>query len=153
MLDPGELQLMSGIGDVIRLAVAPVFLLSGVGTMLMLFTNRLARAVDRSRELERLAAGANSPQVRRGLQENLASLARRGRLLSTAITLAAICALLVSVVVVALFLGAALQIGVGLLIGALFVGAMLSFTAAILCFLREVYIATRTLRSGLHRLR
>ena len=55
--------------------------------------------------------------------------------------------------VVVLFLGESLQIGVGLLIGALFIGAMLSFIGAILCFLREVFIATRTLRSGLHRLR
>ena len=151
-LEPGELQLMSGIGDVIRLAVAPVFLLTGVGTMLMLFTNRLARAVDRSRELERQATSATGPHGRRELQENLAVLAQRRRLLNTAITLAAICALLVSVVVMALFLGAALKIGVGLLIGALFVGAMLSFIGAILCFLREVFIATSNLRIGLRKL-
>jgi len=55
-------------------------------------------------------------------------------------------------VVMALFLGAALKIGVGLLIGALFVGAMLSFIGAILCFLREVFIATSNLRIGLRKL-
>jgi hypothetical protein len=152
-LDPGELQLTSDIGDVIRLAVAPVFLLTGVGTMLTVLTNRLARAVDRARALEREAvAGAEADRVLE-LHRSLATLAQRGRLLSVAIALCTICALLVSLVIMVLFLGAALKIGVGLLIGALFVGAMLSFTGAILCFLREVFIATRTLRSGLHRLR
>ena len=42
------------ITHVIQLAVAPVFLLTGVGTLLAVLTNRLARAVDRSRVVEKL---------------------------------------------------------------------------------------------------
>ena len=147
-----DLPSMQGIGEVIRLAVAPVFLITGVATMLALFSNRLARTIDRSMEFQRLAAAAtNEPQRVIELRVRLAALARRARLLSSAITLATVCGLLVSVVVVLLFVGEALHIHVGFVIGILFIAAMLSFIAAILCFLREVYVATQTIRSGLYR--
>jgi len=132
---------VQGVGDVIRLAVAPVFLLSGVGIMLTVLTNRLARVVDRSRDME------HKPET----QPALDALVRRGRLLSHAIALCTICALLVSVVVVVLFLGESFNFRVAYIIDALFIAAMLSFIGAILYFLREVFIATATLRIGLHR--
>jgi hypothetical protein len=51
---------ISDIGHMIQLAIAPVFLLTGVGTNLMVLTNRLARIIDRSRALEdRLDIGHN----------------------------------------------------------------------------------------------
>jgi Protein of unknown function (DUF2721) len=152
MTEGMDLPSMQGIGEVIRLAVAPVFLISGVGTMLALFSNRLARAIDRSMEFQRLSAAAtNEPQRLNDLRVRLDALARRARLLSSAITLATICGLLVSVVVVLLFVGEALHVRVGFVIGIVFIGAMVSFIAAILCFLREVYVATQTIRSGLYR--
>jgi hypothetical protein len=43
---------ISDIGHVIQLAIAPVFLLTGVATKLTVLTNRLARIIDRSRVLE-----------------------------------------------------------------------------------------------------
>ena len=87
------------------------------------------------------------------LHRQLANLARRGRLLSLAITLGTICALLVSIVIVVLFLGESFKFRISWLVDALFIAAMLSFIGAILCFLREVFIATTTLRIGPHRLR
>lgn len=146
-----DLPSMQGIGEVIRLAVAPVFLITGVGTMLALFSNRLARVIDRSLEFERLIAAAKEPERAERLRVRLAALAQRGRLLSRAITLATLCGLLVSVVVVLLFLGNALKVGVGYLIGTLFTLAMVSFIASILFFLRDVFVATKSLRAGLHR--
>jgi hypothetical protein len=53
-----EFQL-GDISHTIQLAIAPVFLLTGVGTKLAVLTNRLARIIDRSRVLEdRLHAGS-----------------------------------------------------------------------------------------------
>ena len=153
MIDGGETSAVQGVGDVIRLAVAPVFLLSGVGIMLTVFTNRLARAVDRARELERSAAQVPEADRVQELLAPLATLARRGRLLSFAITLCTICALLVSVVVVVLFLGESFNFRISYAIDALFIAAMLSFIGAILCFLREVFIATAALRIGLREQR
>jgi hypothetical protein len=142
---------VEGVGDVIRLAVAPVFLLSGVGIMLTVFTNRLARAVDRARELERSAHGIPEGERVAELHKPLATLAVRGQLLSYAIALCTVCALLVSVIIVVLFLGQSFNMRVTYVIDTLFITAMLSFIGAILCFLREVFIATTNLRIGLRR--
>lgn len=151
MGDITDLPSMQGIGEVIRLAVAPVFLITGVGTMLALFSSRLARVIDRSLEFERLIMAAKDPERTERLRARLAALAHRGRLLSRAITLATLCGLFVSVVVVLLFLGNALKFGVGYIIGILFTLAMVSFIASILYFLRDVFVATKSLRAGLHR--
>jgi len=83
----------------------------------------------------------------------LLTLALRSRLLSYAIALCTICALLVSMVVVSLFLGALLDLNLSLVIAILFIVAMLSIIAGLLFFLREVFVATRTLRIGLRAAR
>ena len=150
MIDASETA-PQGVGDVIRLAVAPVFLLSGVGIMLTVLTNRLARAVDRARDMERRVHEAAPGDGSEDLHESLATLARRGQLLSYAIALCTICALLVSVVVVVLFLGESFNFRITIAVDALFIAAMLSFIGAILCLLREVFIATANLRIGLRR--
>lgn len=144
---------VQGVGEVIQLAVTPVFLLSGVATMLTVFTSRLARAVDRARDLERLVGSVPVAEHGRELHEPLATLAQRGRLLSYAIALATICALLVSIVVMVLFMSESFNFRVSYVINALFIAAMVSFIGAILCFLREVFLATSTLRIGLRQSR
>lgn len=40
------------VAHAIQLAVAPVFLLSGIGAMLVVMTNRLGRIIDRARVIE-----------------------------------------------------------------------------------------------------
>jgi hypothetical protein len=142
---------VQGVGDVIRLAVAPVFLLSGVGIMLTVFTNRLARAVDRAREHERSVREEASEERREALHDQLDTLAVRARLLGLAIALCTVTALLVSLVIVVLFLGESFAFRVAWLVDALFIAAMLCFIGAILCFLREVFVATRALRIGLRK--
>ena len=152
MLDTAAGQIQS-IGEVIRQAVAPVFLLAGVGTMLMVLTNRLARAVDRARQLEsrRAEGAAGKTAIEDELREPLRVLARRAQLLSYAIALLTVCALLVSMVIVTLFLGAFFDFGIVRTIGALFILAMVAFVSALLCFLREVFMATASMRSGIRR--
>jgi hypothetical protein len=136
------------IGEVVRTAVAPVFLLSGVGVTLTMLTNRLARVVDRARLLERTEYDTHEQEMQ-DLQHSLQLLATRARMLGRAITLCTFCALLVSMVVVALFVGAFVQFHLSLIIAVLFIVAMLSFIGGLLLFLREVFVATRTLRIGL----
>jgi hypothetical protein len=136
------------VGEVVRLAVAPVFLLSSVGVTLTLLAGRLARVVDRARALE-LGAGHTHESELGELGGRLSTLALRARLLGGAITLCTICALLVSMVVVALFLGALLNFRLSVVIAVLFIVAMLSFIGGLTLFLREVFVATRTLRIGL----
>jgi len=138
------------IGEVIRSAVAPVFLLSGVGVMLSVLTSRLARAVDRARLLEGGEHGTSERDMA-ALKAQLLVLARRARLLSSAIALSTICSLLVALVIITLFLGSFFEFNFSTVIATLFIVAMVSFTGALLCFLREVFVATAALRIGLRR--
>ncbi len=141
---------IEGVGDVIRLAVAPVFLLTGVGTMLAVLTNRLARVVERARVIESRADAAPAAE-RSALLQPLDAIAVRARLLNIAITLLTLCALLVSMVVITLFLGAFFDFPLTRIIALLFIAAMVSFVGALLCFLREVFVATAALRIGPQR--
>jgi hypothetical protein len=136
------------VAEVVRTAVAPVFLLSGVGVTLTLLTNRLARVVDRARALER-SEGETLESDLQELHSRLETLARRARLLGRSIAMCTVCALLVSMVVVALFVGAFVNFHLALVIAVLFVLAMFSFIGGLLLFLREVFLATRSLRIGL----
>jgi|SRR5580658_1578778 hypothetical protein len=136
------------VAEVVRTAVAPVFLLSGVGVTLTMLTNRLARVVDRARALESSEIHTHEHDINE-LTLRLATLARRARLLGSSITMCTICALLVCMVVVALFVAAFVNIHLSLVIAILFVVAMFSFIAGLLLFLREVFVATRALRIGL----
>jgi Protein of unknown function (DUF2721) len=134
------------VAHVIQSALAPVFLISGVGVMLGVLTNRLARIVDRARvwetEIEKASHRAPDLDVR------LEALARRARYINSAITMCAVSALLVALVVVALFANAFLAVDLSGLIAILFVAAMLALTGAFLAFLIEVRIATATIRIG-----
>jgi hypothetical protein len=135
------------IARVIQLAVAPVFLLSGVGVFLTLLANRLARVIDRSRTLEEhLPAATAGDQA--DVRGRLATLAHRARLISLAIALGTCCALLVCTVVAALFLGAFLTLDVSAAVAVLFITAMMAFIGALIAFLREVFLATASLRIG-----
>ena len=146
-MDSGLGSQLIGIGEVVRQAVAPVFLLSGVGVTLTLLTNRLARVVDRARTLERDESRTHESDMLE-LHGSLFTLASRARLLSHAIALCTICALLVSMVVVTLFLGALLNFPLGAIVATLFIIAMFSFIGGLVFFLREIFVSTRALRIG-----
>lgn len=132
---------LGDISHIIQLAIAPVFLLTGVGTNLLVLTNRLARIIDRSRVLEdRIDAAVKEEQVR-SLNE-LVILYRRAHLINRAITLSTTCALLICVVIAALFIGDALGLGLATFIAMLFVLAMLALIGSFVYLLREIFVAT-----------
>jgi hypothetical protein len=137
---------ISSIAGAIQLSVAPVFLLTGVGAILGVLTNRLARIVDRSRVLhDRLKA---EPDTAGGVQDEVTKLAERARLVNRAIGMCTFGALLVCVVIVALFVSAFANAHLGEVIALAFTGAIVALIGALVTFLRETYLATRTLRSG-----
>jgi uncharacterized protein DUF2721 len=144
------MQNSPGITDIahsIQLAVAPVFLLSGVGIILTVLTNRLARIIDRARSLEtRLETAADS--VAAPVHTELRVLSRRARLIHRAITLSTVCALLICLVIVTLFAGVALGRDLSQLIVVLFITALAAFIGGLLAFLLEIRSATVSLRFG-----
>lgn len=139
---------LGDVSHIIQLAIAPVFLLTGVGTNLMVLTNRLARIIDRSRVLEEHLQATGEPDPPRYGAE-LETLYSRAHLINRAITLSTSCALLVCLVIAALFLGDALDLKLAKLIALLFVLAMMTLIGSFVYLLREIFIATNTL--SLHR--
>lgn len=130
----------------IQLAVAPVFLVTGVSSLLGVLTGRLARVIDRARALEERHAAGQEEDAQ--LLADLLVLARRARLINWAISLCTACALLVCAVVASLFLGAFLDVGVQGVVGWLFVVAMALLIGGLVIFLREILLATASLQIG-----
>jgi hypothetical protein len=142
-----EFSDVSAVAHVIQLAVAPVFLLTGIGAILAVMTNRLGRIIDRARVLEARLEGA-SPKTLATLRADLATLSLRAKLIGRAITLCTTTALLVCTVIAILFLSAFLHFDASIPVALLFVAAMLAFFLGLLWFLREIFVATASLRIG-----
>jgi hypothetical protein len=138
---------ITAVAHVIQLAVAPVFLLTGVGAMLGVLAQRLGRIIDRARILEERLSVA-SEEFRPHALGELDLLSRRARLINRAIGLCTTCALLICAVIVTLFVGAFLKTDASLVIGLLFVAAMLALFVGLLMFLGEIRLATTGLRIG-----
>ena len=136
------------ISHLIQAALAPVFLLSGVGVTLGVMTNRLTRVVDRARMLEDQLS--RHPADTHQIHEDLRVLARRARCIHTAIGLCGCSAVLIALVVITLFANDFFGSGLAGTIALLFVGAMLLITGAYVACLIEVRLATRALRIGPH---
>ncbi|MBC7984526.1 MAG: DUF2721 domain-containing protein [Candidatus Obscuribacterales bacterium] len=138
---------VTSIGQVIQLAVAPVFLLTGVGATLNVLASRIGRIIDRARIMEEQLLAA-SPELETVLHDRLRVLSKRAKLVNRAIGLSVLSGILVSLVVAALFVSAAFEIDLSLPIAIAFVIALLSLATALIYFLREVFIATESLRFG-----
>jgi hypothetical protein len=132
---------ITSVSHVIQLAVAPVFLLSGVGAILAVLINRLGRIVDRYRYLEigKLKAGEDAAVM---ADVEMAILSRRARLIHWAISLCTVGALFICIVIATLFIGSMMHVGVSQAIALMFVAAMLALIAGLLSFLREIALAT-----------
>ena len=133
---------ISDIGHVIQLAIAPVFLLTGVATKLTVLTNRLARIIDRTRVLEdRLQIGPDESYT-----SELDILYGRAHLINAAITLSTGCGLLVCLVIAMLFLGDTTSLPLDRFIAGSFVLAMFSLIGSFVYLLREILIASKHMR-------
>lgn len=131
------------IAHAIQLAIAPVFLLTGIAGLLGVMANRLARVIDRGRWL-----ATSWPQlehrVRASARREVECLERRRKLASWSINFCTAAALLVCLVIAALFLEEFTATNLRWAAGALFVLAMLSLIGGLSSFLREVYLATHS---------
>ena len=136
---------VSTIAHLIQLSIAPVFLLAGVGAILNVLANRLARVVDRVRRLEEDFAGASAVGQRLARSE-LTRLGKRMKLVNWSISACTASALCICLVVAVMFVGGLGEIGIGRVIAALFVLAMALLTVSLVLFLLEVRMAARTLR-------
>ncbi|CAG0944866.1 DUF2721 domain-containing protein [Geobacter sp.] len=142
-----ELYDISNISNAIHLAVAPVFLLTGIGALLGVMTSRLGRVIDRARLLEGRLENA-APEDAASITAHLGILARRAKLINLAITCCTMTALLICSVIALLFSGSFVQFNIAIPVALLFILAMLLLVMGLLWFLREIFIATGSLRIG-----
>jgi hypothetical protein len=138
---------LTDITRVIQLAIAPVFLLTAIGTLIAVLNVRLGRNVDRRRVLEEdLRGTADNKQTdeQRVRQRETRLLTRRIRLTYFAMLSAGFGALLVCLVVAGSFVGALVAVDISREIAVLFILAMFAVIGCLGMFLREVYLAVTT---------
>jgi hypothetical protein len=138
---------LTDITRVIQLAIAPVFLLTAIGTLIAVLNVRLGRNVDRRRVIEedlRRTADNKQTDEQRVRQRETRLLTRRIRLIYFAMLSAGFGALLVCLVVAGSFVGALVAVDISREIAVLFILAMFAVIGCLGMFLREVYLAVTT---------
>jgi len=133
---------LDGLAHAIQLAVAPVFLLSGIAALLAVLTNRLARIIDRLRSL---------PADDDAAVREAAILGARIQAINRAITFCTYGALLVAGVVATMFIGVVFGVDLTAVVATAFVLAMGALIAGLTSFLAEIHLTTRQWRAELRR--
>jgi hypothetical protein len=133
------------VSSIIEIALAPVFLLTGIAAVLSMLTVRLARVVDRWRLLDGRVKKMSEDERAPIISESRI-IWRRIKLISWSIRLAVTSALLVCVIISLLFLGDFAAPFVGGSIAYLFVATMVVMTLSFSTLLAEVSISTKWLR-------
>ena len=135
----------STVAQIVQLAVAPVFLLAGIGAFLNVCTGRLSRIVDRARNIEPDLLAARGAEHDRLLAE-IRTLDRRMALVSRAIFLSVLAAVLICAVVVLLFAAGLTGTHFGTPIALLFIAAMVAIGVGFAVFLIETRVGSRSVR-------
>lgn len=133
---------ISDIAHVVQLAVAPVFLLTGVGAILSVLTTRMGRVIDRAHRIHGWIEDGKNPSH---YQTELGSLSQRLNIIHHAITLCSLSAFLVCSVVFTIFVGSYAEVRIGGAVAFLFAAAMIMLIGALGLFMSEVQIARRNI--------
>ena len=131
------------VSKAIQLALAPVFLLTGIAGILNVIATRLARIIDRGRALTE--GGVHLSDANQ-LAFELSTLEQRRHFASIAITSCTIAALLLCMVIGTLFLEVMLDVPLKWLIGILFAASTLGLVVGLAYFLREVHLAMQSVQ-------
>jgi hypothetical protein len=143
MLLPSEL---SAVSHGIQLAIAPVFLLNAVAAMIGAVAGRLARIVDRARQIEAwIDDTPTAPKLQRWKDE-LRLLRQRSLLVNWCIALLILCAILIGSTIVLLFFGETLEVNVARMATVSFMAGVVFFLFALLCFFAETLLSAKILK-------
>ncbi len=143
-LPPAETSVTT-VAQIIQLAVAPVFLLAGIGAFLNVCAGRLSRIVDRARSVEELLLASRGSEHDRHLAD-IRTLDKRMGLVSWAIFLSVLAAVLICLVVVLLFAASLAGAHFGPAVALLFIASMISIALGFAVFLLETRVGSRAVR-------
>lgn len=135
---------ISTVAATIQTAIAPVFLLAGIGAILNVLAGRLARIVDRARVLEKLHPASTGPEHDRHVWE-LRLLDRRISVINASLSLCVLSAVAVCLVVALLFVGSLSGLQIGRIIAVAFIVSMVVLTIGLGLFLVEVRMSLRAI--------
>ena len=135
---------LNTVAATIQIAIAPVFLLAGIGAILNVLAGRLSRIIDRTRILESLHPRSTGPEHDRHVWE-LRILDKRISVINAALSLCVASAVAVCVVVALLFVARIVNLHIGLAVAVLFIGTMAMLTTGLILFLVEVRISLRAI--------
>ena len=133
---------LNAIYHAIQLAIAPVFMLTAIGTIINALAGRLARAVDRRRTIEEILP-AYDGEKKEAFELELRVLRSRTILVMRAIAAAVWSAIFICLLIGTTFADAFLNIQLARVVAALFVFAVIALTIALLFFMREVWLAAQ----------
>jgi ABC-type nickel/cobalt efflux system permease component RcnA len=136
---------VTAIAQTIQLSLAPVFLLAGIGAVLNVLAGRLARVIDRARELERLHPTTSGHEHDRHVTE-LRLLDRRMGVINAALYLCVSSAIAVCSVVALLFVGELATLRIGTIVALIFIAAMALLVTGLVMFLVEVRMSLHATR-------
>jgi hypothetical protein len=128
---------LTTVVNTIQIAIAPVFLLAGIGAILNVMVGRLARIIDRARVVEALHPRSSGPEHDRHVWE-LRLIDKRVTVINNAIFLCVASALAVCLVVALLFVSQLTKLHFGPIVAIFFILAMLLLMGALILFLVEV---------------
>jgi hypothetical protein len=137
---------------IIQLAITPVILISGMGGLMISLTNRMGRIVDRTRTLAGQVRAARGDE-REHLESQLDIMWRRAVLIRLAVTFNGLSMLVSCFLVVAIFAAAIFHWDLGFAMLGLFGASIALLIAALIAFLRDIYVSLRALRLEVGRAR
>ena len=143
MLLPSEL---SAVAQGIQLAIAPVFLLNAVAAMIGAVAGRLARIIDRARQIEVWMEESPDALKMQRWEDDLRLLRRRSTLVNLCIALLILCAILIGSTIVLLFFGETLEIKFARTATVTFMVGIVSFLLALICFFAETLLSAKILK-------
>jgi len=141
LIDP---TVAHSVSDLIKLSVAPVFLLAAVAGLLNVFIGRLARIMDQVYKLDRQE---QKESITAKMIFRRKFLTMRMSNINLAIFFCTSTGLLIALVILTMFLSTMFHFSTSLVISILFVLAMSSLIVALLVFLKEIHYTTSFIRT------
>ena len=146
------MESLSSLLPIIQLAISPVILISGMGALMITLTNRMARIVDRTRELAE-AIPDTDPEERRHLDAQLDIMWARSGMMRRAVTCNGLSMLLACLLIVALFGAAMFDWNMKVVVLGLFAASIMLLTASLVDFLRDIFVSLHALHLQVERAR
>lgn len=130
----------------IQLAITPVILITGLGSLLLTMTNRMGRVVDRTRILAGQVQGARGNAAEHAhLEAQLRIMYRRAGLVRRAVTFATLSMFSSGLLVVTIFADAVLASGLAVFILGLFAASVCFLLVGLAYFLRDIHLSLSAL--------